>query len=402
MDSVPAAETRPDEPGVHEAFGPTLGGLQAGAVIALGVISLLPAGVLSIMLGALVNEHRLSESGIGLAAATEALTMAASTGLAGALLKPVRLRLIAIAASLLVSATDGSTVLMHGNGLILLRAAAGLPEGILLWIAIGMVVRTVTPERWSAVLLTTLTAVQVGVSAIISAVFVPRFGANGGFAVLAAASACGVGAALLIPSRYAPLPRAEGESGAPPARGWLALAATVVFGAAFGAVSIYTVPLAVQAGLDPGVGNFAVTLSLGAQVLGGTIATLMAGRIRYFVVFVGGTIAWSLTWLVYGLHSPAWAFLAATFVGGVVLLFVSPFYVPMTIEADPTRRAAVQSGAAQLLSGALGPLLAALVVGDHDVHGALWLGVGLLLAGLALSGALHFTARPELANSATA
>ena len=60
----------------------------------------------------------------------------------------------------------------------------------------------------------------------------------------------------------------------------------------------------------------------------------------------------------------------------------------------------MQSGAAQLLSGALGPLLASFVVGDRDVHGALWLGVGLLLAGLALSGALHFTAKPEAAAAA--
>jgi hypothetical protein len=391
MDSAHPA----DEHVVHEAIGPSIGGQQAAAVIALGVISLLPAGVLPILLGAMANEHRLGESGIGLAAATEALTMAASTGLAGAMLKPARLRLWGIVVSLLLAAADASTLLMHGNSLIFLRAAAGLPEGIMLWITIGMIVRTVTPERWSAVLLTALTAAQLALSALLTAFFVPRFGANGGFGLIAVASACAAGVALFIPGSYAPLPRAEGEGGAPPLRGWLALAATVVFGAAFGAVAIYVVPLAVQAGLNPSIGNIAVTLSLGAQVLGGTIATLVAGRIRYFVVFVGSTIAWCITWLIYGLHPAAWLFLAATFVAGMVLLFVTPFYVPMTIEADPSRRAAVQSGAAQLLSGALGPLLASFMVGDRDVHGALWLGVGLLLAGLALSGALHFTAKPE-------
>jgi len=400
MDSPPPVDAPPEEHVVHEAFGPALGGAQAAAVIALGVISLLPAGVLAILLGAMANEHRLGESGIGLAAAIEALTMAASTGLAGAVLKPVRLRTWGIAASLLLATADASTLLMHGNSLIILRAAAGLPEGIMLWITIGMVVRTVTPERWSAVLLTALTAGQLALSALLTAFFVPRFGANGGFGVIAVASFCGALVCLAIPDQYAALPRTEGEGGAPPLRGWLALAATVVFGAANGAVGIYLVPLAVQAGLDPAIGNVAVTLSLGAQVLGGTIATLMAGRVRYFVVFVGSTIAWSLTWLIYGLHPAAWLFLAATFVGGVVLLFVTPFFVPMTIEADPSRRAAVQSGAAQLLSGALGPLLASFVVGDRDVHGALWLGVGLLLAGLALSGALHFTAKPEAAAAA--
>ena len=65
----------------------------------------------------------------------------------------------------------------------------------------------------------------------------------------------------------------------------------------------------------------------------------------------------------------------------------------MAIEADPSRRAAVQSGAAQLFGAALGPMLASVVVSDHDIHGALYLGTGLLLTGLAIIAGLHFTAK---------
>jgi len=67
--------------------------------------------------------------------------------------------------------------------------------------------------------------------------------------------------------------------------------------------------------------------------------------------------------------------------------------VPMTIEADPSRRAAVQSGAAQLIGGAMGPLLASQLVSDRDVHGTLWLGAGMLVAGLAIVAWLHVTNR---------
>jgi hypothetical protein len=63
----------------------------------------------------------------------------------------------------------------------------------------------------------------------------------------------------------------------------------------------------------------------------------------------------------------------------------------MTIDADPSRRAAVQSGAAQLIGGAVGPLLASRLVSDQDIHGALWLGASLLLAGLAIVAWLHVT-----------
>ena len=39
----------------------------------------------------------------------------------------------------------------------------------------------------------------------------------------------------------------------------------------------------------------------------------------------------------------------------------------------------------------MGPLLAACVVSERNVHGALWLGAGLLLAGLAVVAWLHVT-----------
>jgi hypothetical protein len=71
--------------------------------------------------------------------------------------------------------------------------------------------------------------------------------------------------------------------------------------------------------------------------------------------------------------------------------------VPFLIEADPSRRSAMQSGAAQLLGGALGPLLASLAVGGGDVRGVLWLGAGLLLAGLAGVAAMRLTARTPTA-----
>jgi hypothetical protein len=100
-----------------------------------------------------------------------------------------------------------------------------------------------------------------------------------------------------------------------------------------------------------------------------------------------------LAWWLFGQRIPAWLFVGANAAAGLFGLFLSPFLVPMTIEADPSRRAAVQSGAAQLIGGALGPLLASQAVSDRDVHGVLWLGGGLALAGLAIVAWLHVTHR---------
>jgi hypothetical protein len=108
-------------------------------------------------------------------------------------------------------------------------------------------------------------------------------------------------------------------------------------------------------------------------------------------MFVVVSAVYLAVWSVLGLRSPAWVFIGANVLAGFAGLFLAPFVVPFTIEADPSRRAALQTGAAQLLGGALGPLLAALAVSDRDVHGALWLGGGLLLAGLAGVATIRFT-----------
>jgi hypothetical protein len=384
---------------VHEAVGPPLSPREAGAAIAIGVVSLLLAGFLSILLGALADEHRLSAQGIGLAAMLEALVLGASTGLCAMALKPERLKLIGVVASLGMAAANLAMLGVHGGGVFVVRGLAGVPEGVLLWITIGMIARTEVPERWAGVLFTALALAQFATAMAFTAWVVPVFHANGGFAAVALISLAGVVAAVYLPSRYAPLPDGGSDGGPPPPRGWIALGGTLIFVSAAAAVGIYVVPLAEQAGLGAGVGRFAVTCSLAAQVLGGALATVAAGRINYFVVFVLGTIASIAVFVVYGLSAPAWLFIGATAFGGIVNIFITPFLVPMTIEADPSRRAAVQSGAAQLFGAALGPLLAAVVVSEKNIHGALYLGAGLLLVGLAIIAGLHFTAKSNNSSS---
>jgi len=72
---------------VRDAIGPDLPLIDALACIALGVVSLLLAGVLPEILGALADEHRISVSGIGLAATFEALSMGLTTAVASTWLR---------------------------------------------------------------------------------------------------------------------------------------------------------------------------------------------------------------------------------------------------------------------------------------------------------------------------
>jgi len=380
---------------IHAAFGPPPTDLQATAAMGVGIVSLLLAGLISLLFGALVNEGRLSQAGIGLSAAAEALVMAISTGLFSALVPTRRLKLIGVIASLLLAAADGATMSMHGDGIMLLRGAAGIPEGILLWITISMIARTATPERWAAVLFTASTISQVIAAAALTTFLMPRFGANGGFGLLAISGLACVVFCLFIPSQFTPLPKGESESGLPPPRGWLAMASILLMASAGAAVGVYLQPIAQAHGLSPALANTSVTVQLTAQIAGGAIATLVAGRVRYLWIFVGGTLAWLATWLLFGVATPVWVVFAAMALHGIVVLVVPPFFIPMTIEVDATRRTAVQSGAVQLLAAAIGPALAAVVVGDKDVHGVLWMGAALLVGGLGLAAVLHYTAHRE-------
>jgi MFS family permease len=350
-------------------------------------------GVLPILLGALADAHRLSNAQIGLSAMAEILTMGVSTGLIGLIRRPRALRWIGAGASLALAAADLICTHLGGSGLIIARCGAGAAEGVLLWITVGMIVRTSTPERWAGVFFTAQTAAQLILAILLAVWILPRLGANGGFLALSLVALAGVIPALATPKGFGPMTRKPGEGGAPPPRGWIALLGTLIFVAGGGAVGVYLEPLAHEAGLSAGVAGAALWTSLAGQVCGGALATFLAGRVGYFTIFVVGSVLSLGIWAVLGLHVPAWLFVADNIASGVVSLLIAPFIAPMTIEADPTRRAALQTGAAQLLGGALGPLLSSLVVNERDVRGVLWLGGGLVLAGLAIIAGLRATAK---------
>jgi hypothetical protein len=381
---------------VAEVAGRPFTATETAGAISLGVIALLIAGLMPLLLPALHDEGRLSAAGIGLTAMLEALSMGLVAGAAGIVLKPRRLRLTAAAASALLVAVDLATLSASGPGVMLVRALAGVPEGIMLWVAIGLISRTATPERWAAVLFTGMGLTQLGAASALSGLVLPRFGANGGYEFVACAVALGVFAALLVPRALGAVPGlAADASGAPPPRGWIALFGTLSMAASLTAVAVYVVPLAHQAGLSAAVGRSCISVGLACQILGGVLATVLAGRVRYIVVFWGCGLAFLATWAVYAVHAPGWLFIAMSGVAGLGAMLAGPFLLPMTIEADPSRRATMQSGTVQILAGALGPLLSSFVVSNRDVHGVLILGAVLQLTGLAVATTLNRIARLE-------
>jgi hypothetical protein len=388
------AETNAVMPVIPGPAGPPPTMREAFSAIALGVISLLLLGVVATVLGALQDEHRLSAAGIGQVATLEALVMGLTTGAAAAWLPARHLRWIGAVSAAALGVIDLATMGSHSSGIFVLRTLAGVPDGLLLWITIGMIARSAVPARWAGVYLTALTASQL-VLALAYVWVMPRYGADGAFAGLAITAFVGIPLSFWLPTNYAPLPKPEGESGMPPLRGWVALFASLLIMSAIGAVGVYLQPLAHQAGLTSDVARTAVWVSLVFQIIGGSLATYLAHRLHYFPAFIVAVLGLAAGWAVFDFQVSALVFVAANSLVGFMGLFVGPFIVPMTIEADPSLRAAMQSAGAQVLGGAIGPSFASFVVSDSNVRGAIFLGMALVFAGMAIVAGLHMFAVRE-------
>ena len=122
-------------------------------------------------------------------------------------------------------------------------------------------------------------------------------------------------------------------------------------------------------------------------------ATLLAGRISWLWALIGCALADLAIFAGFAMFSEPAAFIALTGALGFAWLFAIPFLVPMTIEADPTRRAALLIGGAQLIGGSLGPLFASFFVTDADARGALVFASACVTAAGAIALGLHATRR---------
>ena len=365
---------------------------QAVAVMVVGVMGVMIAGLQPQLLGALAREGRLTAGQIGHAATGELLAMGLAAGIAGALLKPERLRVIGLVSALVLAGLDVLTTRLTGEAITLARAAAGLPSGVMIWVAVSLIARAPRPERWSGIYLTVQTLAQFILATLLTAFVIDGQGANGGWLALAGLSALSGLAALACPQRFEPLPKTHAPGGLPPVRGLVALAACFLILAFIVGVWVYAEPLSRQAGHPPATIGMAVSLSLACQVAGGAAATVLAGRIRWFWTLAGCAIADLALLALFASLPPPTVFLAASAAFGFLWLFLMPFLVPMAVEADPSRRSAVLLGGAQLLGGSVGPLLASMVVTDVDARGALGFGAACLVLGAGLAVGLHVSA----------
>lgn len=354
---------------------------QIAAILLVAVIGVLIPGLQPQLLGALAAEGRLSLAAVGSLATVELVAMGVAAGMAGAVLPAGRLHAIAAPALIATAALDIATPHAAGAAIFAARIGAGLGEGVLVWIAIGFIVRTARPERWSGLYLAVQTLAQFAVASVFGAL---GASSSTGFTILAGITAAGLLAIPLLPRAYPPLVAVDAAAGAQLGmRGIVALLGVLLYLACVVAVWVYVEPLGLARGVPEAWVRAVAPLSLAMQVLGAGAATFLAGRIppRATIVAVAavnlGLIA------VMAAPPSAQAFVAASAAFGFLWLFAMPFQIPLVIAADPTRRAAQWIGGAQLAGSGAGPFAAGMIAGER-VGVVPWVGAAALILGVAL------------------
>lgn len=336
---------------------------QIAGLIFIAVVAGCVPALQPILLGGLLAEHRLSAAQIGQAAMVEGLGMAVAAALAGAFLKPHRLRLIAGTAALAMAAANGASIVADAVGVIAARGANGLASGVLLWILVGMLTRAAAPGRLFAIYVTMQATGAFLLSTLYAAYVVPRFGIAASYAVLAALGlVLLVPALLLIPDRYAPIAATAGGSQWPTPGGAIGLLAVACYLAGIMALWVYLVPLGAQLGRDPATVGFGISVAIGVQILGGLAATALATRLGGGTASLIGAIGnIAAIALLLGGDSDA-TFYGAAAIFSFFWMFVPPFHLPLLIAFDPSHRSAMFVSSAQLVGVSAGPMIAATLV----------------------------------------
>ena len=139
-----------------------------------------------------------------------------------------------------------------------------------------------------------------------------------------------------------------------------------------------------------------VAVALGLQVVGGAAATVVGRRWSPAAVLIAVGMLNAAIMAVLWSGPTAMVFMGAVAAFGFLWLFALPFQTLLLIQLDPSRRAAMQLGTAQLLGSSFGPLVASVVVADGEVRRAIALSAVLLACAVGLISLLALSGRTRV------
>jgi predicted MFS family arabinose efflux permease len=359
--------------------------LQISLALTVGSTALLMLGLQPLLLGALVEQGRLTVDQLGLAATAELLALGLTSGLLASLLKPARVRIINALACAALAAANILSVVTSGYGFVASRALAGMAAGFLVWIAIVMITRSRAPDRVAGIFLTVQTLAQAALAALLPVTAMVRWGANGGLAALAGLAVMSMLASLVLQDRFSPLPKPAETKAGLPLRGIAGLASVFLYMAGIVGLWVFVERLGASAGTSTQVAGIAVAAALAAQVTGSSSATFLSGKWPTMPVLAACALGNIAVVTLLGAPIGQSLYLIGVVIFGFLWLFAMPFQTKLLIELDQTRRSAMLLSAAQLLGCAAGPLITSAFATDASLRGALAADAALFGAALLLT-----------------
>jgi MFS family permease len=358
-----------------------------GLYSVLGSIALMSLLVLPAMIGVLVDESALSEFQAGWAASIHflggaliALTMAFH-------MHGLDLRRVSIAAFLLAAAGDvlsGFTA-DHAVVFLMVRFATGLGTGAAYTAAVASFARERHVDRGYGLFIT-LQFIISGLGLFFLPVYSAFLGVTGMFLVFATLDLAGAVLSRYLPGR-ATTP-SVGRSGKTELH--ILLGKAVLFGTL--GFAIYEAANTAQFTY---IERYGSALELSSQQLG---SALMIGSLAgipgaFSIILIGtrfgrkGPLAFGVAVAIAGLLILIGTEQLAYYMLGSVLLgfswaFCLPFIQGLLASLDPNGSAVAAGSASSTIGGAIGPGLAAVVVGDGNYHRVFLFAIALLLTSL--------------------
>ena len=368
--------------------------LEIGAALAVGTVGVLMVGIQPILLGELVDSHMVSLEGVGIVAMAEIIALGIGVVLGDTLLPGARLRRIAIIAAALVAFFDVLTLAaVNELQMTAVRAAAGVVEGVLVWGATGVVVRTENPARIAGIFFIVQTIAQAVLGMLLANVVIPHRGWQGGFATLGALTLLSCSLAYLQPARLTPLATTEATGFRWTVAAVLTLAVVFLQLATLGSFWAYLEPISKAVGFDAREAQSLISGVLVMQVLGGVVATAavrrLAGVPTLLAASAGLAVVAITTYLLPNGSTLQFTLGCALF--GFVWLFMLPFHIGLALQVEQSGRLAGLVPAAQLLGSAFGPLTASFIVEGENATAVPLLSATFAVAAAAilLFGRLH-------------
>lgn len=340
--------------------------------ILIGSCALLVLGVQPVLLGAMVQEGRITEAHVGNLVTIEMLAMVLGSLAGIGLLRRMDARMVIGLAGLVLAAMNLAMTGQSGMAILAsFRAVAGLGEGILVASALVAISRMARVERASAIFLAVQTLLQAVVAATLPLLALASSRTDTALLALAAAGAIAAGLSLSLPGHLRPA-APDAERGALTPASLMALLGAGLFLGAIVSVWSYFGLWLIHYGYPPTFEGTAVSLCLVAQVVGALTAARFGERLPNRQTISACALAGALliALFLFGRGS-ATAILAVSIAFGFVWLFTLPFFAGWLIEIDPGRRAVLYLTAFQLGGAALLPSLAGVAVSSFSVDAAM-------------------------------